>query len=104
MEALLALVKQLLGIASDDTSKDTLLNHFIGQARLAACTYCNVDALPETYDGTIADLAVYLYQNRDSVGVVTKRQGERTVTYEEGNIPNHILSALPLPRVRVVDV
>lgn len=101
---MLDLVKQLLGIASDDTSKDTLLNHYIGQARLTACTYCNVDTLPEAYDGTIADLAVYLYQNRDSVGIITKRQGERAVTYEEGNLPNHILSALPLPRVRVVDV
>lgn len=101
---MLALVKQLLGIPAEDTSKDALLTHFIEQARLTACIYCNVNELPDTYDGTIADLAVYLHQNRDSMGYLSKHQGERTVTYEDGQIPSHIMSALPLPRVRVVDV
>lgn len=101
---MLALVKLLLGIPANDTSKDALLNHFIEQANLTACTYCNVDELPDDYNGTICDLAVYLYQNRDSMGYLSKHQGERTVTYEAGQIPSHIMSALPLPKVRVVDV
>ena len=67
---MLALVKQLLGIPEENTAKDALLTHFIGQARLTACIYCNVDRLPDTCDGTVADLAVYLYLNRDSLGTL----------------------------------
>ncbi len=100
---MLALVKLLLDIAADDTTKDTLLAHFIEQARLAACTVCNVDELPEAYDGTVAELAAYLYRRRGSVGVQTQKQGERSSTYEDG-LPQSILAALPLPKVRVVDV
>lgn len=99
---MLILLKQLLGIAAEDTSIDTLLNHFLEQATRLACRYCNVLSLPVLYDGTICDLAAYLYQNRDSVGVVEKRQGERAVTFEDCDIPRTIKGALPLPRVRVM--
>ena len=98
---MLELVKLLLGIS--DTTKDTLLAHFIEQARLTACALCNVDALPETYDGTVAELAAYLYRHRENVGIHTQKQGERSSTYEDG-LPQSILAALPLPKVRVVDV
>ena len=98
---MLELVKLLLGIS--DTTKDTLLAHFIEQARLTACALCNVDALPETYDGTVAELAAYLYRHRENVGIHTLKQGERSSTYEDG-LPQSILAALPLPKVRVVDV
>lgn len=95
-------MKTLLGIPLDDTEKDTLLQHFMEQARLSALTYCNVDTLSELYDGTICDLAVFLYQNRDNVGYTTKQQGERSVSYENADIPNSIKTALPLPKVRVM--
>lgn len=98
---MLELVKLLLGIS--DTTKDTLLAHFIEQARLTACALCNMDELPETYDGTVAELAAYLYRHRENVGIRTQKQGERSSTYEDG-LPQSILAALPLPKVRVVDV
>ncbi|MCE5344502.1 MAG: phage head-tail connector protein [Eubacteriales bacterium] len=100
---MLELVKLLLGILPEDTTKDTLLTHFIEQARLAACACCNVDELSDVYDGTIAELAAYLYRHRENVGVHTQKQGERSSTYEDG-LPQSILAALPLPKVRVVDV
>ncbi len=98
---MLETVKMLLGIDIEDTSKDSILSHYISQALKAALTYSNVTELPADYDGTIADLAVYLYNNRDSVGYKQKVQGERSVTYEGGGIPEYIKSALPLPRIKV---
>jgi len=98
---MLEIVKMLLGIESYDKSKDDLLNHFIKQATKTALAYCNVEELPLEQDDTIADLAVYFYKNRDSLGYTQQVQGERSVTFEGGGIPEFIKSALPLPRIKV---
>lgn len=98
---MLEIVKMLLGIDAADTSKDMILNHFINQALRLALSYCNVSELSAVYDGAIADLAVFLYKNKDSVGYRQKAEGERSVTYEGGGIPENIKSALPLPKIKV---
>ncbi|NLD18824.1 MAG: DNA-packaging protein [Clostridiales bacterium] len=98
----LLLMKQLLNIPPEDLTKDTLLAHFLEQARITACGYCNVEILEPLYDGTICDLAVYLYQNRDSVGYLSKRQGERSVAFAETELPSNIMTALPLPKIHVM--
>lgn len=98
---MLDIVKMLLGIELIDTSKDGILNHFINQALKVALSYCNVTELSAEYDGTIADLAVYLYKNKDSVGYKQKTEGERSVTYEGSGVPEYIKSTLPLPRIKV---
>lgn len=98
---MLEIVKMLLGIDEADTSKDMILNHFINQAIRLALSYCNVPELPAEYDGAIADLAVFLYKNKDSVGYKQKVEGERSVTYEGGGIPENIKSSLPLPKIKV---
>lgn len=95
------LLKLLLGITDD--SKDALLNHFLEQAEHTACSYCNVDTLPEQYSGAVVDLAAHLYLVREDGNIKTKTQGERTVGYFEAvDIPPQIKAALPLPRVRVI--
>lgn len=96
---MLELVKMLLGIDSADTSKDKILNHYITQANKMALFYCNVVALVG-YDDTIAELAVYLYKNRDSKGYTQKAEGEKSVAYELG-IPESIKAALPVPKITV---
>ena len=98
---MLEVVKMLLGIVVADTSKDDILNHFITQALKIALGYCNLTELPAEYDDTIADLAAYLYNNRDSVGYKQKVQGERSITFEDGGIPEYIKSALPVPKIKV---
>lgn len=98
---MLELVKLLLGIETFDISKDDLINHFINQASKIALVYCNVTELPSEHDDTIADLAVYFYKNRDSLGYKQQVQGERSVTFEGGGIPEFIKMALPLPRIKV---
>ena len=64
-------------------------------------SYCNVFELSAEYDGTIAELAVCLYKNKDSVGYKQKIEGERSITFEGGGIPEYIKSALPLPKIKV---
>jgi hypothetical protein len=96
---MLELVKMLLGIDSTDTSKDNILNHYINQALMTALFYCNVSDL-SGYDDTIADFAVYLYKNKDSMGYKQKTEGEKSASYESG-IPAFIKAALPTPKVTV---
>jgi len=98
---MLELMKMLLNIEPYDDSKDDLLNHFIKLALKTALAYCNVTELPPEQDDTTADLAVYFYKNRDSLGYKQQVQGERSVTFEGGGIPEYIKSALPLPRIKV---
>jgi len=98
---MLELMKMLLGIEASDISKDSILNHFINQALKTALAFCNVTELLPEHDDTIADLAVYFYKNRDSLGYKQQIQGERSVTFEGGGIPEFIKSALPLPKIKV---
>ena len=98
---MLEIVKMLLEIEASDISKDGILNHFINQALKTALTYCNVTELVPEHDDTIAELAVYFYKNRDSLGYIQQVQGERSVTFAGGGIPEFIKSALPLPKIKV---
>ena len=84
---MLEIAKMLLGIEVSDTSKDGILNHFISQALKTALAYCNVTELLPEHDDTIADLAVYFYKNRDSLGYKQQIQGDRSVTFGGGGIP-----------------
>jgi hypothetical protein len=97
----LEIVKMLLGMDISDTSKDNLLNHFIKKATDIILGYCNIDALPEQYHDVAADLAVFLYNNRDLEGITKKTEGEKSLTIINA-IPESIRLALPPPRIRVV--
>jgi len=96
----LELLKQLLGIDSADNSNDGLLTHYLNKARSNILGYCNIDVLPSSYDDTVVDYAVYLYRNKDAVGLTDKQEGERSAKYEPG-IPLNIRLSLPLPRIKV---
>ncbi|URJ58993.1 phage head-tail connector protein [Paenibacillus polymyxa] len=96
----LILLKRLLGMEPTDISKDDILIHYLNKAKGNILGYCNVATLPAEYDDVIVDYAVYLYKNRDSVGLTTKQEGERSASYETG-IPASIRLALPLPKIKV---
>jgi hypothetical protein len=96
----LVLMKRLLDMELTDISKDDILIYYLNKARGNILGYCNVDVLSMEYDDVIVDYAVYLYKNRDSVGLIDKQEGERSATYERG-IPVSIRLALPLPKIRV---
>lgn len=98
---MIEIVKMLLNIDVADTSKDAILNHFVNQALKLTLSYCNVTILSNDYDGTIAELAVFLYKNKDNVGYKQKTEGERSITFETGGIPEYIKVALPIPKIKV---
>jgi hypothetical protein len=100
MDEQLVLMKRLLGMELTDISKDDILTHFLNKARSNILGYCNVETLPIGYDDVVVDYAVYLYKNKDSVGLMQKQEGERSASYEPG-IPQSIRLALPLPRIKV---
>ncbi|MCU6792405.1 phage head-tail connector protein [Paenibacillus sp. WQ 127069] len=100
MDEQLELLKRLLGMDLFDISKDEVLAHYLKKAKNNITGYCNVDELPAEYDDTVVDYAVYLYRNKDSVGLMQKQEGERSASYEPG-IPQSIRLALPLPRIKV---
>lgn len=100
MNESLQLIKELLGIDETDASKDSVLNHYLQKAREIILGYCQITELPIQYDSVVVDYSVYLYKNRDSIGLLRKTEGERSVIYAEG-IPQEIKLALPLPRIRV---
>ncbi|MMZ60040.1 Phage gp6-like head-tail connector protein [compost metagenome] len=96
----LILLKRLLGMELTDMSKDDILIHYLNKAKGNILGYCNVATLPVEYDDVMVDYAVYLFKNRDSVGLTHKQEGERSATYETG-IPTSIRLALPLPKIKV---
>ncbi|MGG1650088.1 phage head-tail connector protein [Paenibacillus sp. NRS-1780] len=100
MSELMDLIKRLLGMELTDISKDDILIHYLNKARSNIVGYCNVATLPVEYDDAMVDYAVYLYKNRESVGLIIKQEGERSATYETG-IPASIQLALPLPKIKV---
>ncbi|MBE0341885.1 DNA-packaging protein [Paenibacillus sp. 28ISP30-2] len=100
MSELMDLMKRLLSMEPIDTSKDDILMHYLNKAKGNILSYCNVPTLPVEYDDVMVDYSVYLYKNRDSVGLITKQEGERSATYETG-IPTSIRLALPLPKIKV---
>lgn len=100
MSEQLDLLKRLLGVEVTDVSKDDIYAHFLTKTKSNILGYCNIDNLPTIYDDTVVDYAVYLYKNKDSVGLVQKQEGERSASYEPG-IPQSIRLALPLPRIKV---
>ena len=103
---MLELMKLLLNIELYDISKDDLLNHFINRAIKAALTYCNVTELPPEHDDTIADLAVYFYKNRDSLGY-NHRYKEKEVSRLKAGVFLNLLNQLyrfPGSRSGVEDV
>lgn len=90
----------LLGIDISYTLKDNILNHYLNKAVSIVLGYCNVVSIDTKYNDIVADFAVYLYKNKDSVGYKQNTEGERSIQYEIG-IPANIKQALPLPKIKV---
>ena len=96
---MLEVLKILLRIASEDTSKDALLQYDLQQARIMAEELCNITELPERYDSTIINLAFYLYRNQDVLGYSQKSEGEKSISLISSGIPDYVKDALPKPKV-----
>ena len=97
---MLEMVKMLLDIGTTDTSKDNILNHFINIAVKMANEYCN-QTLSADYNDEIAELAVYIYRNKDNIGYKSIAiSDDKTITFQ-GDIPNSIKLSLPTPKLTI---
>ena len=78
---------------------DTLTRHFIKKSIEAITRYVNNPTIDidDTFQIAIIELARYYYTNRNSIGVSSMTQGNRSVTYNTSNndIPNEIKAMLP---------
>lgn len=97
---MLETVKMLLGIDSSDTSKDNILNHYINMAIKMANEYCN-QTLSTDYNDEIAELAVYIYRNKDNIGYKSISITDDKSIVFQGNIPNSIKLSLPTPKLTI---
>ena len=97
---LLVLMKELLGIAPDDMSKDTPLKFYLGKAELMIKEYCRVAVIPKEYEAIVVEYGIYLFKNKSNLGLVRKSEGEQSATFELG-MPEYIKCSLPLPIIKV---
>ena len=98
---MLTLMKELLDMAPDDTSKDTILNFYLSKSETSIKKYSNIDTIPEEYENSIVELAIYFYKNKDKAGLISLTQGSRSQSMIDG-IPESIKACLPIPQIKVV--
>ena len=98
---MLELMKELLDMAPEGTSKDTILNFYLSKSQTAIKKYSNIDEIPEEYNNSIVELAVYFYKNKDKAGLTSITQGARAQSMIDG-IPESIKTCLPTPQIKVV--
>ncbi len=88
-------------LTNEDISKESIYIHYLNKAELAIKQYCNIEAIDESLNPVVVDLAIYFYKNRDLEGVRQATQGSRSQTLEAG-IPTSIKTCLPLPKLRLM--
>lgn len=96
---MLETIKEILNMNSED--KDFLLQYYITKAQGIIKGYCGIGFIPQEYESTIIDYAIYLYKNRNEEGIQQIAQGNRSITYINA-IPESIRLALPKPKVKVI--
>ena len=96
-------MKKLIELEDVDILADEICEQYLDIATKLACRYCNQESMPEDYNNTIVELAIYLYTHKESLDLKSMQEGERTASSNVvDGIPDYIKLALPLPRVRVM--
>jgi len=98
----LTLLKIILEMDSTDTTKDNLLNFYIGKSKNSIMSYCVItedEYVTANLTNQTTELASFYYKNNKSIGLKSKTEGNKSFTYSETAIPIDILSTLPLPQV-----
>ena len=96
-------MKKLLELEDVDIPADEICEQYLDIATKLACLYCNQQSMPEAYNNTMVELAIYLYTHKESLDLKSMQEGERTSSSNVvDGIPDYIKMALPLPRVRVM--
>lgn len=72
-------LKGLLGISEEDTSKDVVLEFAISNAKEIIINYCNVDEMPTGLTNTAYRMAMDIYRN-EQPGEAEKPKAVKSVT------------------------
>ncbi|MEC1725855.1 phage head-tail connector protein [Schinkia azotoformans] len=84
-------VKLILDI--NDTSKDSILNLYIGRSTNFIKNYCNITEIPESLNGVIEDIAVFYYRNKGVENIQSEGKGSLSESYIK-SLPADIVSEL----------
>lgn len=93
-------MNEIFNLLIGDEIATTISTFYLNKARNAIKYYLN-DVDIASYENQIIDLAVFYYQNRKSVGLVSQSQGSKSQSKIDG-IPNEILETLPKTKIKVV--
>lgn len=104
-------IKAVLGIDVSDDSKDGMLSVYIRRAVSTIEVYLNDDELTKEDIATKhADVVIsivesaYIENTNSSKGIKTKKQGDRSTTFKDGEsfeINDSIRALLPIPYLRM---
>lgn len=76
-------VKLMLGIKSNDTSYDDILNLMIEDTTTAVLNYCRIRKLPKELESTVREIVVNKYKSIEIDNVESVKRGDTEVTYSE---------------------
>ena len=81
-------LKQLLGISTDDATKDILLQFAIDDAESVILNYCNISTVPDGLKTTWVKMVLDLYRNENLGSVETGKyvsslsEGDSSVSFK----------------------
>ena len=82
-------IKVLLGILSNDTSKDDILKIYIEDSTEEVKQYINSTDVPKELEGLIRDIVIIKYNRRGSEGLISENVGGMGRSYLD-DIPKEI--------------
>ena len=85
-------VKLLLGIDINDTSKDNIIELYLGFAADEFIQYCHIDEVPAAANNLICDMAVIKYNLNGSEGLGSQSYSGLNETYD--NYPPQLIKAM----------
>lgn len=86
-------LKLKLGISSEDTSEDNLLNLYLDDAKDTILELAHLKELPESLLSTQTELAIIYYNKEGIEGQTSHSEGGISRSFEEG-IPESIMKKI----------
>lgn len=95
-------LKLVLGLKSDDTSQDDLLNYYLQKATTAVLNICKEDTLPLGLQDCVEEIAIIKYRKKDSESLKSVSEGGLSETYQDEIPPTMMKQIEKYKRIRVL--
>ena len=76
-------IKTLLGISSEDTSKDELLSLYLDMTKQKIFNYCSITEIPLEMELIVVEMVVREFKLKDSQNVQSIKRGDTQISYSE---------------------